>query len=119
MMTPEIPSSRKFARAGLASSPIISVSLPASRAICQASYPASGTPMKFTRSFPAKARAREKVPERMVMRMMLKRMRWRIHSRSDAPAQNARSVSRTCSSTYSETDVGMSPELFSPLKSAK
>ena len=53
------------------------------------------------------------------MRMMFRCRRWKIHSTSEATTQKQKSVSRTCSSTYSETDVGMSPELFSPLKSAK
>lgn len=119
MTTPEAIRIRKFARAGASRAPIMMVSLPASRAICQASKLARGTPMKFTRSFPAKARARAKVPERIVMRMMLSRIRWKSHSTMDATAQKARSVSSTWSVTYSETDVGMSPELFSPLKSAK
>ena len=75
--------------------------------------------MKFTRSLPAKARARAKVPERIVMRMMFRCRRWKIHSMSAAAAQKQSSVSRTCSSTYSVTDAGMSPELFNPLKRAK
>ena len=75
--------------------------------------------MKFTRSFPAKASASENVPARIVMRMMLSRMHWKSHRTTDAAAQNASSVSSTCSPTYSVIDVGTSPELFSPLNSAK
>jgi hypothetical protein len=55
----------------------------------------------------------------MVMRMMLSRMRWKIQSTTDAPAQKTSSVTSTCSPTYSPTEVGISPELFSPLNSAK
>ena len=115
MISPEASRTRKFARAGLASSPIMIDSLPASRAICRASKLARGTPMKFTRSFPAKARARAKVPERIVMRMMLKRMRCSSHSSTAAAIQKTKSVSRTCSPTYSEMPAGMRPELFEPL----
>ena len=55
--------------------------------------------MKFTRSFPANASASAKVPERIVMRMMLSRMRWKSHSTTDDAAQNASSVTSTCSPT--------------------
>ena len=119
MIRPEASRIRKLARAGSSSCPIMMASLPASRAICQASKLASGTPMKLTRSFPAKASARANVPERMVMRMMLSRMRWKIHSTAAATTQKASSVSSTWSVTYSEIDVGISPELLSPLKRAK
>ena len=75
--------------------------------------------MKFTRSLPAKASARAKVPERIVIRMMLNRIRWSIHRMSDAAAQKAKSVSRTCSPTYCVMSEGISPELLRPLKRAK
>ena len=75
--------------------------------------------MKFTRSLPAKARARANVPERIVIRMMFSRMRWKIQSTAAATTQKAKSVSRTCSPTYSVMWVGINPELLSPLKRAK
>ena len=48
--------------------------------------------MKFTRSLPAKARARAKVPERMVMRRMLIFMRCTMKSSSVQPAQQMSSA---------------------------
>ena len=69
MTAPEARSQREFVLVLSAKPPIMKVSASApgtTEKMFQASKAASGTPTKFTRSFPAKAKASANVPERMM-----------------------------------------------------
>ena len=116
--TPAPTRKAKLAGTFSLSASIVIAESPAWRAIWKASQPAIGTPMKFTRSFPAKASARAKVPPRIVMRRMLILKRWtkkrmRLHT-----SQQTSSERMIWFSTIWMKAVCDSVPL-SPLKSAK
>ena len=117
-MAPAPTRKAKLAGTFSLSAPIVIEASPALRAMRKASQPATGTPMKFTKSLPAKASARANVPPRIVMRRMLTRKRWMKKSSRLHASQQPSSASGSCSSTAWMNAVWASV-LLSPLKRAK
>ena len=109
---------RKLAGTFSESAPIIICGSPECLALEKASNPATGTPMKFTRSLPAKASARANVPDRIVMRRMLILNRWMKNSSTEHATQQMKSDSSRCRSTIPTKALSASSDL-SPLKTAK
>ena len=118
MMTPAVSRITKLAGTFSFRASMSMFESPEWRAIEKASKLATGTPMKFTRSLPAKARARAKVPERIVMRRMLIFSRWMKKSASEQTIQQA---SRDSSRWRSTNSMKACPSrtVLSPLKRAK
>ena len=80
IIIPAPSSIRKLAGASSSSPLIIMFMSPDCEAILYESIAATGTPMKFTRSFPANASASENVPARIVVLRMFTPIRCRMKS---------------------------------------
>ena len=83
------------------------------------SIPAIGTPIKFTRSFPAKASARANVPERIVNFNMLTLSFCATNNNAVMVIHNPPSINQIWSVMYWYPSGVINPELFNPLIRAK
>ncbi len=75
--------------------------------------------MKLTRSFPAKASAREKVPDRIVTFKISTPVRCSSHSTRLLPSHTASSDMTVCDATALSIASGMMPEPLRPLNTVK
>ena len=91
---------------------------PAAFAVVKASKPAIGTPIKFTRSLPAKANANANVPDKIVIRKIFTRNSCKKKRNNEQHTHAIANETSKCSSTHATNAVPPSCD-FKPLNRAK